>query len=100
MTGGLYNFTIMQLQELVMKLRLPSPTLMTLIRVVVPTVEALAVVCRSHSEPSRLPAVANEFGRSGAAYNRVARHVIYLLHQEHHSTLFFNTQLIESMAET
>ncbi|KAE9156613.1 hypothetical protein PF002_g33572 [Phytophthora fragariae] len=69
-----FNFTIPQLRELAAKLHLPMPCIITPERDTVPTLEALAMLCRRLKEPSTLFTVANEFGRSPAAYSRICKH--------------------------
>ncbi|KAG2929188.1 hypothetical protein PC117_g14055 [Phytophthora cactorum] len=68
-----FNFTVRELQQLATKLQLPTPVIVMPERDAVPTVEALAMLCRRLKEPSLLFTVANEFGRSPAAYSRICQ---------------------------
>ncbi|KAE8888936.1 hypothetical protein PF003_g26854 [Phytophthora fragariae] len=89
-----FNFTIPQLRELAAKLHLPMPCIITPERDTVPTLEALAMLCRRLKEPSTLFTVANEFGRSPAAYSRICKHTVHELFTRYKERLYFNRELV------
>ncbi|KAF0743929.1 hypothetical protein Ae201684_001571 [Aphanomyces euteiches] len=89
-----YRFTISQLAELSIKLRL-DPFIVTATRDKVTRIEALAIVCRRLSELSKLFTVANEFGRSIASYYRIFLQTVRLLHSAHAGLLYLNKSLIK-----
>ncbi|KAG2988026.1 hypothetical protein PC118_g6961 [Phytophthora cactorum] len=85
-----FNFTVRELQQLATKLQLPTPVIVTPERDAVPTVEALAMLCRRLKEPSLLFTVANEFGRSPAAYSRICQQTVAELYTKHKDLLYCN----------
>ncbi|GMG15158.1 unnamed protein product [Phytophthora fragariaefolia] len=89
-----FNFTVGELQLLSTKLCLPTPCIVTPERDAVPTVEALAMLCRRLKEPFTLFTVANEFGQSPATYTRICRHVVDLLYSAHKDLLYFNRHVV------
>jgi hypothetical protein len=84
-----YNFTIAQLHLLSIQLQLPRGGLRTPEGDVVSRVETLAMVCRRLTEPSKLFTVADEFGRSTAAYSRICKRTIAILNAKHATLLYF-----------
>ncbi|ETL94177.1 hypothetical protein L917_07807 [Phytophthora nicotianae] len=68
-----YRFTITELRELAKKLKLPEDGVTTPSGDRVDRVEALAMLCRRLSEPSKLLTVASEFGRGTGPYSRVVK---------------------------
>lgn len=68
-----YRFTVAELSVLAVKLKQQEDGILTESGDRVSRVEALAMLCRRLSEPSKLLTVASEFGRSMAAYSRVVK---------------------------
>ncbi|KAG3035694.1 hypothetical protein PC128_g1936 [Phytophthora cactorum] len=89
-----FNFTVRELQQLATKLQLPTPVIVTPERDAVPTVEELAMLCRRLKEPSLLFTVANEFGRSPAAYGRICQQTVDELYTKHKDLLYFNRGVV------
>lgn len=52
------------------------------------------MVCRRLSEPSKLFNVANEFGRSTAAYSRICKKTVAILYREHADRLYFAHSIV------
>lgn len=94
-----YNLTMHQLQLLTTKFRLPSPHIQTKTGDVIPTVEALVMICRRLAEPLKLFTVANEFGRSPTLYNRVCTHVTNHLYKQQKNLLYFNRAVVAALIE-
>lgn len=94
-----FNFTLPQLRLLATKMHLPKPVIITPERDAVPTVEALAMLCRRLKEPSMLYTVANEFGRSPGAYTRVCRHLADTLYNKYKALLYFNHGIVAARIE-
>ncbi|KAE8967973.1 hypothetical protein PR002_g27893 [Phytophthora rubi] len=84
-----YNFTIAQLHRVSIQLQLPQDNLRTPEGDVVSSVEALAMVCRRLTEPSKLFTVADGFGRSTTAYNRKLKTTIAIMYANHATLLYF-----------
>ncbi|KAE9335024.1 hypothetical protein PF008_g13685 [Phytophthora fragariae] len=84
-----YNFTMAQLHRVSIQLQLPQDDLRTPEGDVVSSVEALAMVCRRLTEPSKLFTVADEFGHSTAAYSRICKTAIAILYAKHATLLYF-----------
>ncbi|KAG4060654.1 hypothetical protein PC123_g4421 [Phytophthora cactorum] len=94
-----FNFTVRELQQLATKLQLPTPVIVTPERDAVPTVEALAMLCRRLKEPSLLFTVANEFGRSPAAYSRICQQTVTELYTKHKDLLYCNRGVVAQRIE-
>ncbi|ETN03646.1 hypothetical protein PPTG_15622 [Phytophthora nicotianae INRA-310] len=89
-----YRFTITELRELAKKLKLPEDGVTTPSGDRVDHVEALAMLCRRLSEPSKLLTVASEFGRGTGPYSRVVKKTAQLLVNQHRGLVYFNYQLV------
>ncbi|OQR86324.1 hypothetical protein ACHHYP_10667 [Achlya hypogyna] len=88
-----YSFPVSQLQYLPDRL-ISSACVVTKHGDNVPVLEALALVCRRLSEPSKLFAVANEFGRSMGTTSRIFLHTIRLIYSEFSDAILYNKELI------
>ncbi|OQR83529.1 hypothetical protein ACHHYP_14599 [Achlya hypogyna] len=91
----LYRFSMVQLALLSVKLGLPS-NVITPAGDNISRLEALALLCRWFTEPSKLFTVANEFGRSTAAVSRIVLHVTRQLYAGHVDLLYINADMIRA----
>jgi hypothetical protein len=91
-----FRFTMSELRLLTIMLQLPTQGIVTPEGDRVSSLEALAMVCRRLSEASKLFTVANEFGRSTAAYSRVFKYTIGIICARHQNRLYFNYELISA----
>ncbi|KAE8974145.1 hypothetical protein PR003_g27141 [Phytophthora rubi] len=89
-----FNFTVQELRLLTAKLNLPTPHIVTSERDAVPTIEALAMLCRRLKEPSTLFTVANEFGRSPGAYSRICMQTVEEMYVKHKDLIYFNREVV------
>jgi len=94
-----YRFTMSQLAVLAAKLGL-DPIVTTKARDKVSCLEAMSIVCRRLSEPSKLITVAREFGRSTGSVSRIFWHSLRVIWRRHIELVEFNRPLISRrMAE-
>ncbi|KAH9123218.1 hypothetical protein LEN26_001730 [Aphanomyces euteiches] len=87
------RFTMPQLQTLSVKFGLPE-TIVTPSGDNVTRLEALAVLCRRQTEPSKLFTIANEFGRSTSAISRIFLFTARRLYSTFADLLYMNRKLI------
>ncbi|OQR86156.1 hypothetical protein ACHHYP_10909 [Achlya hypogyna] len=91
----LYRFSMVQLALLSVKLGLPS-NVITPAGDNISRLEALALLCRRFTEPSKLFTVANEFGRSTGRSSRIVLHVTRQLYAGHVDLLYINADMIRA----
>lgn len=89
-----YRFSIAELAVLATELRLPEDEVTTPSGDRVGRAEALAMLCRRLSEPSKLLTVASEFGRGTGPYSRVVKATAQLIVDQHRDLVYFNNDLV------
>lgn len=89
-----YRFTIPQLTQLAQTFKLGEWIVVPRHRDRLTSLEALAILCRRLSEPSKLMTVASEFGRSPASLSRIFTHMVCVLYERFKDILYLNRQLI------
>ncbi|OQR85706.1 hypothetical protein ACHHYP_11512 [Achlya hypogyna] len=91
----LYRFSMVQLALLSVKLGLPS-NVITPVGDNISSLEALVLLCRRFTEPSKIFTVANEFGRSTAAVSCIVLNVTRQLYAGYVDLLYINADMIRA----
>jgi hypothetical protein len=95
----LLRFSIPSLQLLLNVLELPD-IIRTKEGDVVPSIEALALVCRRLSEPCRWQNIEGSFQRSACSLSRIFNETVAILYKKHDRRIFFNLAIARKKMET